>query len=1515
MYKFYEQPDRKALFRFNKLNGRRWLSLFIALAIMGGFSCRPSGKNIPDPAFHPHLLQPGPYTPTQGKKIDSDQVKKPEYVSFPGEYLPGSPPRLTPFRSPYHRASQPRYLPGNGKAVDMASVAPPPYIPAEGKRVPSSWPEWRPAQPDYSRDTRFHFTYLDSEHGMSANMITCLIEARDGKIWAGTWGGGISVWDGAGFMHFTETTGLSHSMVGCLMQARDGRIWIGTWGGGISIWDGAGFTHFTEKEGLAGNDVRSIVQARDGRIWIATWDGGVSVWDGAGFTHYREENGLSGNNITTLLESRDGKIWIGTWDGGISVWDGIGFTHYEFDGFKSGLSGNTITCLLESRDGRIWIGTWGGSVSVWDGNGFTHYGQAEGLSFDIIRTMVEGRDGKIWIGTGGNGVSVWDGKDFFHYTEAEGLNNNVISSSLVDSGGKVWLGTWGGGINVWSAEGFTHFSKREGLGSNDIRSTMEDHQGRIWIGTNGAGVSILEDNTVSQLLIPGESSSNVTTALLERRDGRVWIGTWGEGIHVWDGSGFMQYKKEKGLSSNTIACLMESRDGKVWAGTWGGGINVWDGAGFTHYNTSNGLADNIITTLLEARDGKVWIGMAKGVSVWDGRTFTNFTKNEGLQGGFVWSLLEDEQGHIWIGTNDDGINVWDGAGFIHYSTGEGLRDNNISSLCQDKKGNIWVGTHKGLHQLSPQDEDGNRELQTFLNTDGLGGISIGKILIDQKERLWLYTSRGVNRIDINSLKPDTSRPVLAMRELQAFFDFNDWRKLENATHNGEDIRSEEQQFSLKGVSFDSVQRFTNLPINPVFPYNINQLTLSWQAIQWSAPHQLQYTYFLEGQDLFWSPLIKENEATFRDLRPGHYTFKVRAVGGNNQWSDTAAYSFTIRPPWWWTNLAKIIYLMLGVGAIMGIYRYQLQKKLAEQEARQLKELDEVKSRFFTNISHEFRTPLTVIAGMATQVKTNPEQWLDKGMELIQRNSNQLLSLINQILDLRKLESGALKVNLVQGNIIAYLRYIADSFVPMAHSKGIRIHFLSTLPELEIDYDPDKMLQILSNLLSNAVKYTPGPGDIYLQVNRSDDQLHIQVRDTGQGIPPEALPHIFDQFYQVPAPPSPPKGKAPLNPPEGKAPLNPPEGGRLPNEGSTKPSPPPSGEAGRGLSLRGDRGGLTGAGSGVGLALVKELVKLLNGTIQVASTPGAGTTFTLSFPITRQAKERGVLVEPALPGDVRLKPPTVPEGPPAKPPADFKRTQAIPHPAEEAEKPTLLIVEDNPDVRLYLSAFLEKYYQLLMAENGQEGIDTAIEQVPDLIVSDVMMPAKDGFELCDILKNDERTSHIPIILLTAKADFESRITGLRKGADAYLPKPFEQEELLVRLEQLLILRKKLQERYRSLAAASQAATSEAPEMEDGFIKKLREEVLSHIAEEDFGVVHLQRALGISRTQLHNKIKALTGQSTTEFVRTIRLNKARELLQTTDLNVSEVGYEVGINNPAYFSRIYAEAFGEAPGQTRK
>jgi len=530
-----------------------------------------------------------------------------------------------------------------------------------------------------------------------------------------------------------------------------------------------------------------------------------------------------------------------------------------------------------------------------------------------------------------------------------------------------------------------------------------------------------------------------------------------------------------------------------------------------------------------------------------------------------------------------------------------------------------------------------------------------------------------------------------------------------------------------------------------------------------------------------------------------------------------------------------------------------QKDIVEKQKEKLEELDKAKSHFFTNISHEFRTPLTIISGMVDQVKTKPEIWLDKGTQMIKQNTVGLLNLVNQILDLRKLESSSLQLNLIQGDIIPYLNYIIESYRSFAQSKSIQLHFLTEVESVKMDYDPDKLLRIISNLLSNAVKYTPDGGSIYFQLDKKFDKpakhesVLIRIKDTGAGIPEDQLPNIFDRFYQV-------------------------------EDSITR----------------------TGVGTGIGLALIQELVKLLNGNIQVTSEVDKGTTFLISLPITNESLVQEA-INPFQLGSIGPLKESLTEDP-----VIMDDGYAV-----DSSLPCLLIVEDNNDIVQFLVACLEDDYQLQIARNGQEGIDKAIELVPDLIVSDVMMPEKDGFELCDILKNDELTSHIPIILLTAKADMESKISGLKSGADAYLTKPFEPEELLIRLEKLFELRKTLQQRYASEIIES----SDDLKIEDEFIQKVRTILNENMENEDFGTVALCQKLRLSRTQVHNKIKALTDKSTSLFIRSIRLNRAKKLLQTTELNISEVGYQVGFSNPAYFSRIFTEEFGVPPARTRK
>ncbi|MEL6250650.1 MAG: tetratricopeptide repeat protein [Bacteroidota bacterium] len=567
------------------------------------------------------------------------------------------------------------------------------------------------------------------------------------------------------------------------------------------------------------------------------------------------------------------------------------------------------------------------------------------------------------------------------------------------------------------------------------------------------------------------------------------------------------------------------------------------------------------------------------------------------------------------------------------------------------------------------------------------------------------------------------------------------------------------------------------------------------------------------------------------------------------------------------NAQKAIWIALIVAILVILafawYYYQKQKankllmdlhtEVSEQK-RKLEEMDILKSHFFTNISHEFRTPLTVIGGMVDQIKSEPKKWTDKGLNLIQRNNTQLLDLVNQILDLRKLESGSLSLNKKQGNIVFYLSYIFESFQSLAESKDIDLHFLCEMEELWMDFDREKLLRVISNLLSNAIKFSPEGGNIYLMVDKSTDPdqptkeyLKLSIKDTGLGIPEDKLPYIFDRFYQVYT------------------------------SSSRK-----------------------GEGTGIGLALTKELVVLMEGDINVESRQNKGSTFSLRIPISQEA-----IIQEITEEEIQLNLPVRPK---------LETTDSGRNPTSPLQAIKLLLIEDNDDVVTYLESLLEDSYQLLIARDGKVGIEMAVQEVPDLIISDIMMPIKDGYEVCASLKEDERTSHIPIVLLTAKADDESKLKGLRRGADAYLTKPFNKEELLIRLEQLQKLRQKLQNRYLNLEAPETSEEAETKQ-EDAFILKVRAVIEENMQNPNLGVDLLCESLGLSRTQLYMKVKALTNRSATQYIRAIRLFKAKALLQGSDQPVSQIAYEVGFSDPSYFSRAFSKEFGFPPKNLTK
>lgn len=580
----------------------------------------------------------------------------------------------------------------------------------------------------------------------------------------------------------------------------------------------------------------------------------------------------------------------------------------------------------------------------------------------------------------------------------------------------------------------------------------------------------------------------------------------------------------------------------------------------------------------------------------------------------------------------------------------------------------------------------------------------------------------------------------------------------------------------------------------------------------------------------------------KSIRPGLKTVVVSAYGDMKNIRtamNRGAFDFVIKPIEF-EDLEKTIQKTLEETAIV---KKAAQAKELEEKNEHLQELDHFKTEFFTNISHEFRTPLTVIRGMADQIEESPQRWTSRGIQMIRRNTNSLLELVNQILELRQLEMGKWQIRPIHADITAYIRYIFDSFQLLAETRDIQMQLEGSEEPIEMDYDPEKFLRVLSNLLDNALKFTPAGGQIQLQWQREDNELILRIKDTGAGISPALLPHIFDRFFYRPNDQNNPNG------------------------------------------------------SGIGLSLVSELIKLMEGEISVESQIGSGTAFTIHLPIRNEADAQEVNHPAASPAKL----------------ASMPSAEVVSTLDASSDLPLLLIVEDHPDVSAYLAACLEGRYRLIFAKDGQEGIDKALAEIPDIIISDVMMPKKSGLELCQTIKHDARTNHIPIVLLTAKADFDAKMEGLEQGADAYLAKPFEKKELLLRLEKLLELRERLQARY-SQPFEAPAAETEPSEEEDAFIVELRKTVHDHMEDEGFGIPELCKAMAVSRTQLHRKIKALTGRSTSSFVRSLRLVKARELLKSTDWNISQVAYEVGFRDPKYFSRTFTEEYGISPKNAR-
>jgi signal transduction histidine kinase/CheY-like chemotaxis protein len=851
-------------------------------------------------------------------------------------------------------------------------------------------------------------------------------------------------------------------------------------------------------------------------------------------------------------------------------------------------------------------------------------------------------------------------------------------------------------------------------------------------------------------------------------------------------------------------------------------------------------------------------------------------------------------GTIWLATQGAGAFVFSEDGvFIEQLSASSesrlaLESNIVSCFYEDERGRLWIGHGKGISCLEPGGED----LFHFkVNIDEPDFNLVYGILPEQDDEkntrfLWLSTNRGIYRFDTE--KERAMGFPLHPEIMGTEFNRMSFHKAKNGcmyfgSHkNGvfaffpEEVMAVYEEYSGKGLpilvnhfsKFDGASKEVIEPFR--VPQNIEQIKLrdderyfdlSFTVADFRKPEQNIYTYKLEGYDEDWrTPSRTGNKVHYENLSPGKYTLYLR--GG--LFHSALPYNekqikIIVLPPWhqsWW---AIFLFSLAGLGVIIFLYRFQLKRQLEMVETRQIRELDELKTRFYTNITHEFRTPLTVMLGVSESISGH-----EKERKLIRRNGEKLLKLINQLLDLSKLEGKKLEVKLIHGDILPYLQYLTESFSSLATNRGIDLIFRSEVPDLFMDYDDEKIQQIVYNIVSNAIKFTHAGGKVIVEVERLEGKksyLEIKISDNGIGVAPDKLPHIFDRFYQ----------------------------------------------ADNTITRQGE-------GTGIGLAFTKELVHLLGGHISVSSELGKGSTFTIQIPITTSAQGWELAESKGLGHAQKV---SLLEKSPIKLASEEPENEIFP----SAEKPMVLVVEDNEDVFSFIERLLSGQYQVNKAVNGQEGIDKALELLPDIIITDVMMPIKDGYELCATLKNDARTSHVPIIMLTAKVTEEDRFTGLRQGADAYLFKPFNKEELFIRLEKLLELRQALQKRYAQAAEGSSSVITipiddekARPSLDDQFMQKIREIIDEKIGDPELDIAYICREVQLSSTQLFRKMKALTGMAPLAFVRKVRLHRAKALLESTDLNIAEIAYELGFTDPNYFSRAFKKAFGDRPSKVR-
>ncbi|WP_313976587.1 two-component regulator propeller domain-containing protein [Xanthocytophaga flavus] len=1367
-----------------------------------------------------------------------------------------------------------------------------------------------------------HITFQSLQEGLSNQVITCMLKDYKGYMWIGTYSG-LNRYDGSDFVVYEHNLAgirtISHNVIGAIIEDKSHKLWVGT-SNGLNIYN-RDKDRFELVPGLGRTDtlnVRALFCDKKDNIWIGTAGDGLFMYDQrtSKLTHFTHNpsnpHSICSDFVKAIIADREGNLWIGTRDG-LDRLEAKSkqFTHFVSDAnLSSKLSNNAISSLTIDAQGTIWIGTYGGGLNKLmkkqNTYCFQHFRKnklAGSLSNDIVLSLLLDQKGGLWVGTENGGLNYLlpESDKFVQYKSEEGnpqsLSSNSIWSLYEDNNGLLWIGTYYKGLNIYDAhaEKFQSYQRnafsKQTLVNNQVRAFAEDEAGNLWIATDGGGINYFntQNRQFTEPIVNASLSSKAILSILYDSRHTLWLGSWGAGVdhYTRNGTRLNNYRFD-GLLKNkryNISTLYEDKAGQIWAGTSGNGLFVYkpdkdcfvqvlDESNKTHLNKSA-----YISALLQDKQGQLWVGTLYGLICMKPEKEGKYSFQEYLynadprKGGSSFAintLFEDRKGNLWIGTMDD-LNLFhpENGSFTVFTKEDGLPGSTIRGIVEDPAGNLWISTNKGLSMFNPS----KSSFKNYFKEDGLvtNEFYPNAFIQMSNGEFFLGGNNGISSFLPTRMTTNHIVPPVYITEFNLF---NTPAKIGQPGSPLEKSISETTHITLthKQTSF----------------------SIEFVALNFTHSSKNQYAYMLEGFDKEWNQVGTQRMATYTNLDAGTYIFKVKGSNNEGIWNKTpTTLQITILPPIWATKWAYILYVLLFSALLWTFIKLkmnqiaQAQKLEMEQltHAKQ-EELNRMKEQFFTNVSHELRTPLTLILSPLEQIISHGQvegEVKDK-IRLVYTHAERLNGLVNELMDFSKLEESKLKIRVQKEDICRCIQAWYTLFAEQARQRQIDYQFVYPAQTIEAWFDKNKMEKIVLNLISNAFKYTPERGTIQVGIeliqtkvdlvdsnhplSYSPGHIRLWVADNGSGIGKEYIGKIFDRFFQSP-------------------------------EDETQYN----------------------TGTGIGLALVKNLVELHHGIIQVSSEKGIRTCFEVLLPLGNSHFESHEIItnntDPIQCNTTGAVAEITSESPKAP---EINSSRIIPLSSmtstrdTAAQAPVILIVEDNAELRKYLAAIFSEEYRILEAADGDAGFRLATEQIPDLIISDILMPRCGGIDLCQKVKTDMRISHIPVLLLTAKTSVSDQIAGVENGADVYVTKPFNTQLLLVQIHQLIHSRRELYAHFSQDVYLRPNRLADN-ELDEQFLQKVIGYILQNLTDSNLSVEGLAESVNLSRSNMYRKLKALTGTSVIEFIRIIRLKEALKLMETKKHSLAEIAYLTGFTSPAYFTKSFKEHYGKPPSEYLK